>query len=242
MTRSRNSRRPTTLTVTLLSLSLSLGSFGILLSPVALAAKPAHTAKAKKRSHAAKKKKIVKAPRGPAGPRGLMGLPGPAGTPGTPGAPGAPGAPGTQGPVGPMGPMGPMGPGATKFYYDAKPAAGDPEHPVLTVGPLQLSASCRPGEKPGDVNFTYYLTVPAAPLKDISTSFGETGTSVSSSTINETATNVPISDNIPAAGPALTSAGELMLEGPTGGPAYLLITYGAETTPTAHCFMVGYEL
>lgn len=231
MTRSRNSRRPAWLTVTLLSLSLSLGGLGILFSPASLA-KPAHAAK--KKSHAAKKKKkIVKALRGPVGPRGLMGPAGPAGTPG---------AAGPQGPQGTIGPIGPMGPGATRFYYDAKPAAGDPEHPVLTVGPLLLGASCQPGEKPGDVNFTYYLTIPAEPLNDISTNFGETGTSVSTTTIHETATNVPVPDNVPAAGPASTSSGELMLEGPTGGPAYLLITYGAETTPTAHCFMAGYEL
>src|SRR6202035_183272 len=217
--------------VTLLSLSLSLGGVSMLYSPAALAAKPAHVAK--KKSHAAKKKKKAKTLRGPAGPRGLMGPLGPAGTPG---------AAGPQGPIGPIGPMGPMGPGATKFYYDSAPIPGDTEHPVLTVGPLQLGVSCKPGEKPGDVNFTYYITIPAAPLKDISTSFGETGTSVSTITINETASHVPIPTNVPAAGPALTSSGELMLQGPSGGPAYLAITYGAETKPTAHCFMAGYEL
>jgi hypothetical protein len=57
-----------------------------------------------------------------------------------------------------------MGPCATKFFYDAQPTTEDPEHPVLTVGPLQLGTSCQPGAKPEDINFTYYLTVPAEPL------------------------------------------------------------------------------
>jgi hypothetical protein len=225
-----NSRRSAGLTVTLLSLSLSLSGLGMLLSsPTTLAAKAAQAAQ--KKSHTAKKKKKKpKTLRGPAGPRGLMGPPGPTG------------APGAAGPQGAIGPIGPIGPGAAKFFYDSQPIAGDSEHPVLTVGPLQLSASCQPGEKPGDVNFTYYITVPAAPLKDISTSFGPTGTSVSTVILNEPASNVPISTNVPAAGPASMSSGELMLEGPTGGPAYLTITYGAETTPVPHCFMAGYEL
>jgi hypothetical protein len=224
MMRSTTSRRSVGLMATLLS--LSLGGFGVLAStPTALAAKTAHGAK--KKSH--KKKPTTQ--RGPAGPAGQMGLPGPQGTPG---------APGIQGPIGPVGPM---GPGVTRFFYDAQPTAGDGEHPVITVGPLQLSASCQPGTATGDIRFTYFITVPAAPLSVVTTSFGEKGSTVSTEILPTTVTNAPSSTNVEAAGPAYTSSGELMIKGPTGEPVYLRIAYGADpTAATPHCYMAGYEL
>jgi hypothetical protein len=230
MKRLITNRRPVGLTAMLLSLSLSLGGLGILLcSPAALAAK---TAQAAKKGHAAKKKKKKKpsTQRGATGPAGPMGLPGLKGTPGAPGA------------QGPIGPIGPMGPGATKFFYDAQPAAVDSEHPVLTVGPLQLAASCEVGAAPGDIKFTYFITIPVGPLEDISTAFGEKGTTVQT-IIVPAATNAPISQNVPKAGPAYTSSGDLMLQAPGSGPVYLRIAYGADPTAAVpHCFMAGYEL
>ena len=215
-------RRVARLTTTLLVLAVG-GAGALSAAPAALAKKTGHTAK--KKSH----KKVT--PRGPKGPAGPMGLPGPAGPAGPTGATGATGL------------TGPMGPGVAKFFYYASPSLGDPEHTVLTVGPLQLGVSCQPGTAPGDIDFTYYVTIPAAPLNVVTTTFDEGGSSVSTQTIPTTVTNAPISTNVPAAGPVYTSSGELMLQGPTGGPAYLRVVYGADPTAAVpHCFMTGYEL
>jgi hypothetical protein len=99
-------------------------------------------------SHHGKKKKTSS--RGPAGPRGPQGVPG------------AQGVTGPAGPTGPQGPQGPAGPGATKYFFSEAPSVGDPNHPVIPVGPFQLGVACQPGEKSGDVKLILTGTFPAA--------------------------------------------------------------------------------
>ncbi|MCW3069179.1 MAG: hypothetical protein JWL67_1804 [Solirubrobacterales bacterium] len=99
--------------------------------------------------HGKKKKKKKTSSRGPAGPRGPQG------------ALGAQGVPGLAGPTGPQGPQGPAGPGASKYFFSEAPSAGDPNHPVIPVGPFQLGLACQPGEKNGDVKLILTGTFPA---------------------------------------------------------------------------------
>jgi hypothetical protein len=39
---------------------------------------------------------------------------------------------------------------------------GDPNHPVIPVGPFQLGIACQPGKEPGDVKLILTATIPAA--------------------------------------------------------------------------------
>ncbi len=94
--------------------------------------------------HHGKKKKKKTSNRGPIGPQGL------------------PGAKGLPGPQGPSGPQGPAGPGASKFSFSEAPSAGDPNHPVIPVGPFQLGIACQPGKEPGDVKLLLTAVFPAA--------------------------------------------------------------------------------
>jgi hypothetical protein len=140
------------------SLALLVGAAvadaGMLLPALSSAPKPVRKhARTTSSQHGKKTKKKKKTPsRGPAGPRGPQGAPG---------AQGLTGVAGPTGPTGPQGPQGAAGPGASKYYFSEAPSAGDPNHPVIPVGPFQLGLACQPGGKSGDVKLILTAVIPA---------------------------------------------------------------------------------
>ncbi|MGA7704314.1 MAG: hypothetical protein WB998_05400 [Solirubrobacteraceae bacterium] len=182
--------------------------------------------------HVAKKKSKKKTPVGPRGPRGPKGAPGPAGPQGA------------AGPQGPQGSVGPMGPGAFKFGFFEVPAANDPEHAVLPVGPFQLGLSCLPGVKAGAVDFKIYVTVPAAlqytqtleMLTETPPQKAPEVTSGAQAAIPTTPQSTELEHD------AETWGTDLLTNPATGESTWLEIWYGATTGSSPSCFMSGIEI
>jgi hypothetical protein len=172
---------------------------------------------------------------GPRGPRGL------------PGAQGPQGVVGPQGPQGPQGLQGPAGPGATKFFLSEAPTANDEIHPLLTVGPLQIGMSCRPGTAAGDVDFVASESIPN-PLTLAEFGFDTT---------NGKPTPFDFDITTPATAPTVQgenylsnerfdTAGDVMISA-NGTTTWLELIYGVvgatyEAGTPAHCYMSGIEL
>lgn len=178
------------------SLALLIGAAAadasILLPVLSSAPKPArkHAGTTSTQHGKKKKKKKTTSSRGPVGPRGPQGAPG---------AQGVSGLAGPTGPQGPQGPQGPAGPGASKYYFSEGPSAGDPNHPVIPVGPLQLGIACQPGGKSGDVKLILTAVIPAALTATLSaTAFDG---NLTSSRVEDL--------SVPAAGP---TSGEVVAE------------------------------
>ncbi len=165
------------------------------------------------RVHAAKKgkKKPTPSNRGPRGATGPKGATGPAGATGLPGPTGATGATGATGPA---------GPGATKFFFAEAPKAGDIEHQVLTVGPLQLGLSCTPGKAAGEVAFTIYESFPVA---GVQVAEGDRFSTVLDA--GSASSTMEVKAGSSGEGYAVSA----MLQAPGGAPVYLYIQYGATT-------------
>ncbi len=188
---------------------------------------PAHAAKSKHKAKP-KAKHDTRGPQGPQGPAGPQGATGP------------------QGPTGPAGAQGPAGPGALKFGYYGKPTANDPAHAVLPVGPFQLSVSCLPGEKTGDVGFKVETTVPAAlDYTQTLETLASSGTQPAPEVTQGEEAPVPPTpqvDNV-ASGKVVEVWATVTLTNPaTGLTTWLELWYGAKATATPVCYMSGLEI
>jgi hypothetical protein len=185
-------------------------------------------------THHAKKKISNRGPRGPIGPSGATG------------ATGATGPQGPAGSTGAQGPQGPAGPGANKFYFSEASSSEDPNHPVLTSGPLQFGLACQPGGKAvGDVKGMLTSTILSA------VSVTASGTKLESGTT----TPVLLDATLPARGPApvelyapangATAEFATFMVNAGGSLTWLEIWTGADGatagTP-AHCYLSGMEL
>jgi hypothetical protein len=192
----------------------------------------------KHHGHAARKSKKRKSATGPRGPRGLPGPAGPQGAAGPAGATGQAGA---------VGPAGAAGPGALKFGFVQVPIAKDPQHTVIATGPFQLGASCAPAEKPGDVVFTLYVTIPST------IEYTQTLDSLvpppgpqTPPTISEG--SQPAQPTTPQAttlesGKVVEVWGTILMNNlATGTTTWLEVFYGATTVGTPHCFVTGVEV
>ncbi|HSZ70541.1 MAG TPA: hypothetical protein VK756_09275 [Solirubrobacteraceae bacterium] len=207
---------------------------GTLLTLVAPTAKTAPRHARRASVHRGKKKGSNRGPRGPRGAPGQTGATGPQGVPGAPG------------PAGPAGAQGPAGPGAAKFYFTENATAADPNHSVVTVGPVLFGAACQPGGKePGDVKLILTSTVPAT----VST------TAVGIKLEAEKTTPVILEATLPARGPTaielVAGAKGSEAESATfmfdaGGSLSWLELWagavGATNEAPAHCYVTGIEL
>jgi hypothetical protein len=204
-----------------------------MLLPVLGQAKPARGHARSTSSHHGKKKKKSSS-RGPAGPRGLQG------------APGASGAPGPTGPQGPGGPQGPAGPGASKYSFSEAPSVGDPNHPVIPVGPFQLGIACQPGKEPGDVKLILTAVFPAPINATLSaTAFDGTKTSSRVQDLSVPATG-PTSAELVAKSESSRAESVSYLLNAGGSLTWLQVWVGAvggnnvEVAP--HCYLSAIEI
>jgi hypothetical protein len=195
----------------------------------------------KHHGHAARRSKKRKSTTGPRGPRGF---PGPAGPQGAAGPQGPAGA---SGPAGAPGSTGAAGPGALKFGFVQVPTAKDPEHSVIASGPFQLGASCAAGEKPGDVVFTLYVTIPSTveyaqtlesltppPGPQVPPAINEGSQPAQPSTAQATTLE---------SGKVLEVWGTILMNNLAAGTTtWLELFYGATTVGTPHCYVTGVEL
>jgi hypothetical protein len=210
---------------------------GTLLTLVAPTAKTAPKHAKRASIHHGKKKSSNRGPRGPRGAQGQKGATG---------SQGATGAPGPAGPTGAQGAQGPAGPGAAKFYFTENANAADPNHPVVTVGPVLFGAACQPGgNEPGDVKLILTSTVPAT----VST------TAVGLKLEAEKTTPVLLEATLPARGPTSielaagakgSNAESATFMFDAGGSLNWLELWagavGATNEAPAHCYLTGIEL
>jgi hypothetical protein len=222
----------------LLLLLGAASAFGRSVGPLGLAKLPhrdlivhsIHAAKAKhhKRRKRHRGKKHPPSKTGPRGRRGRTGVTGPTGV---------------AGPTGAAGPAGPAGPGVTRFSFSEAPSAADPEHHVLTTGPLQLGISCRVPAA-GKAELRLYVTVPEAP-----TTASEVYESVATHVIiTSPAHDVPTAQlTVEESGlePSSSFGGFAFVTPPGGLPELLEFEYGvnakaeSESEPVAHTSPVG---
>jgi hypothetical protein len=207
---------------------------GTLLTLVAPTAKTAPKHARRASVHRGKKKGSS---RGPRGPRGAQGPTGATGSQGVPGAPG---------PTGAQGPQGPAGPGAAKFYFTENAAAADPNHPVVTVGPVLFGAACQPGGKePGDVKLILTSTVPAAVS---TTAFGIKLEAEKTTPVLLEATlpaRGPTSIELPAGAKGSNAESATFMFDAGGSLSWLELwagAVGATNEAPAHCYLTGIEL
>jgi hypothetical protein len=205
---------------------------GMLLPVLGTAKKPARTHASTTSSHHGKKKKTSS--RGPAGPRGPQG------------GPGVQGFTGPAGPSGPQGPQGPAGPGASKYFFSEAPSPGDPNHPVIPVGPFQLGIACQPGEKSGDVKLILTAAIPA-PLTATLVGTAYNGKLITSRVqdLSAPATG-PTSAELPAESKSMTAESVTYLLNVGGTLTWLELWVGAvggnniEVAP--HCYLSAIEI
>jgi hypothetical protein len=207
---------------------------GTLLTLMSPAAKPAPKHASRASVHHGKKKGSS---RGPRGPRGAQGQKGATGSQGVPGAPG---------PTGAQGPQGPAGPGAAKFYFTENATAADPNHPVVTVGPVLFGAACQPGGKePGDVKLILTNTVPATVS---TTAFGTKLEAEKTTPILLEATlpaREPMYVELPANAKGINAESATFMFDAGGSLSWLELwagAVGATNEAPAHCYLTGIEL